>query len=87
MATELNVTCVNRNADWNITHIWGQWWTHDFVKAIYNIENDIYTYKVNDRTPIVIMQDAVKWKYLKSENNKVPEDNLDNLNWCHIYGK
>ena len=85
MATELNITCVSRNSDNNITHIWWKWWTHDFIKAIYNIENNIYNYKVNNRTKIIIAQDAVKWKYLKTENNNSPEDNLDNLNWCHIY--
>jgi len=87
MATELNVTCVDRNADWDITHIGGKWWTHTFVNAIYNIENNLYNYKVNGRANIIIKQDAIKWKFLKSEWSWNEEDNLDNLHWCHIYGQ
>lgn len=84
--TLLNVTCVNKDEKWNITHIWGKWWTHTYVNAIYNIENDLYAYKVNNRTNIVVLKDPIEWKFLRSENTN-PEDNLDNLNWCHIYGK
>jgi len=88
MATRLQVTCINKtnrySAHERIENIGGYRWKHAEDDAISYIENDVYSYYVNQGgyEANVIVAERLGHKYLKTQNDGEQPDNLLALPEC-----
>ncbi|GIX15880.1 MAG: hypothetical protein KatS3mg119_0066 [Rhodothalassiaceae bacterium] len=88
MARDRRVTCANHDRYGDITHIGNphDWGIVTKDEAIYHIENDIYRCYVQapGTSPTYIeVVNGPTGKYLRTEPDGDPRNNLDNLPECH----